>query len=102
MINCYSFSRRNRFITIGTYIEDGIRDPLVTGVQTCALPIFLQAMREVNSFCKMIFIGEGYGGCTASDEFFDIIVEIEDETFSDAIKEYKQWWGIHDYPQLIK
>ena len=62
----------------------------------------LQAMREVNSFCKMIFIGEGYGGCTASDEFFDIIVEIEDETFSEAIKEYKQWWGIHDYPQLVK
>src|SRR5207247_4916140 len=23
--------------------EDGIRDPLVTGVQTCALPILLQA-----------------------------------------------------------
>src|SRR5207247_4302333 len=22
--------------------EDGIRDPLVTGVQTCALPIFMQ------------------------------------------------------------
>ena len=50
----------------------------------------------------MIFIGEGYGGCTASDEFFDNIVEIEDETFSEAIKEYKQWWGIHDYPKLVK
>src|SRR6266536_6335720 len=24
--------------------EDGIRDPLVTGVQTCALPIFLSAL----------------------------------------------------------
>src|SRR5207247_6498298 len=24
--------------------EDGIRDPLVTGVQTCALPIFLIAL----------------------------------------------------------
>ena len=62
----------------------------------------LLKMREVNPFCIMIFIGEGYGGCTASDEFFDNIVEIEDETFSEAIKEYKQWWGIHDYPQLIK
>jgi len=62
----------------------------------------LQEMREVNSFCTMIFIGEGYGGCTASDEFFDNIVEIEDESFNDAVKEYKQWWGIHDYPQLVK
>src|SRR5687767_15551666 len=27
--------------------EDGIRDKLVTGVQTCALPIFEQAVRAV-------------------------------------------------------
>jgi len=62
----------------------------------------LQAMREVNPFCIMIFIGEGYGGCTANDEFFDNIVEIEDKSFNNAVKEYKQWWGIHDYPQLVK
>src|SRR5207247_7547148 len=31
--------------------EDGIRDPLVTGVQTCALPIFetRQALRLIDS-----------------------------------------------------
>src|SRR5207247_5020046 len=28
--------------------EDGIRDPLVTGVQTCALPIWLAAIRRRN------------------------------------------------------
>src|SRR5438552_8218004 len=28
--------------------EDGIRDDLVTGVQTCALPISLALIREVN------------------------------------------------------
>src|SRR5207247_6224127 len=27
--------------------EDGIRDPLVTGVQTCALPIFLFAKEQI-------------------------------------------------------
>src|SRR5256885_6466281 len=27
--------------------EDGIRDYKVTGVQTCALPIFLQRVREI-------------------------------------------------------
>src|SRR5438105_5763868 len=27
--------------------EDGIRDPLVTGVQTCALPIWLGRLRQV-------------------------------------------------------
>src|SRR6266536_4712158 len=29
--------------------EDGIRDPLVTGVQTCALPIWLSAGRSTSS-----------------------------------------------------
>src|SRR5258708_28040431 len=28
--------------------EDGIRDDLVTGVQTCALPIFIAAIRSAN------------------------------------------------------
>src|SRR3989454_3658309 len=31
--------------------EDGIRDYKVTGVQTCALPIFLPSMRERRTGC---------------------------------------------------
>src|SRR5207247_8234367 len=31
--------------------EDGIRDPLVTGVQTCALPIFAGRMRGAILLC---------------------------------------------------
>src|SRR5207247_2868037 len=30
--------------------EDGIRDPLVTGVQTCALPILIIVMSVMNGF----------------------------------------------------
>jgi len=30
-------------------------------------------MREVNSYCKLIYIGEYKGGCTASDKFFDAV-----------------------------
>src|SRR5205823_9323908 len=33
--------------------EDGIRDKLVTGVQTCALPIFTDMKRKVNMFASM-------------------------------------------------
>src|SRR5438046_9138919 len=37
--------------------EDGIRDWSVTGVQTCALPIFISWLgRIVNSFCLLIFL----------------------------------------------
>src|SRR5207244_6732551 len=32
--------------------EDGIRDDLVTGVQTCALPIFIEAAREARERLK--------------------------------------------------
>ena len=62
----------------------------------------LKAMREVNSNCVMIYIGEGSGGCTADDEFFNIMSEVEDEFFYNSVKEYKQWYGIHDRPYLIK
>src|SRR5687767_12918249 len=34
--------------------EDGIRDKLVTGVQTCALPIFLAAGEGVVAFAGMV------------------------------------------------
>jgi 2-polyprenyl-3-methyl-5-hydroxy-6-metoxy-1,4-benzoquinol methylase len=62
----------------------------------------LQAMREVNPDCIMIFIGESCGGCTASDEFFESIIEVEDQEFIEAVKNYKRWFGIYDYPQLVK
>ena len=32
--------------TVSFQAEDGIRDPLVTGVQTCALPIFQVRYRD--------------------------------------------------------
>src|SRR5207247_4825722 len=42
-------SARNRSIVVGIFFfqaEDGIRDPLVTGVQTCALPIYRNRARR--------------------------------------------------------
>lgn len=62
----------------------------------------LKTMRKVNPKCLMIYIGESLGGCTASDEFFDSIIEVEDKVFNETIKNYKRWWGIYDYPQLIR
>src|SRR2546422_1289821 len=45
--------------------EDGIRDVAVTGVQTCALPIFINfPAREIN--CKLVYYGPGLGGKTAN------------------------------------
>jgi len=62
----------------------------------------LQKMREVNPSCVMIYIGEGCGGCTADDEFYNTMEEIEDDEFEIVVNNYQRWWGLHDYPQLIK
>src|SRR5438105_5813034 len=44
--------RRSLYLPLLTILffqaEDGIRDPLVTGVQTCALPISLSVAKEKN------------------------------------------------------
>lgn len=62
----------------------------------------LKAMQEVNPKCIMLYIGEWEGGCTANDDFFSSIQEIEDKEFDEAVKHFKQWRGIHDYPQLVR
>jgi hypothetical protein len=62
----------------------------------------LLKMREVNKNCIMIYIGEGKGGCTASDEFFEAIKIIKDSSFDDAVKDYQRWIGLHDRIMLVK
>src|SRR6266849_8465186 len=41
------------FIFFFFQAEDGIRDPLVTGVQTCALPIFMAAKLRNYAFTRL-------------------------------------------------
>src|SRR5438105_7158303 len=41
--------------------EDGIRDPLVTGVQTCALPICTEQFRKADANHRLITIPTGDG-----------------------------------------
>ncbi len=43
---------------------------------------------------KLIYIGEGYGGCTADDKFFELLEQGWTEEFTMGIP---QWPGIHDY-----
>jgi hypothetical protein len=59
-------------------------------------------MREVNPNLQMIFIGEGKDGCTADDDFFSIISDIDDESFYSSVKDYQSFFGIYDKPRLIK
>lgn len=55
-------------------------------------------MRLTNPNAVLVYIGEGYGGCTADDDFFDIAEYVDDE----ITDRYPQWYGIHDMPIIYK
>src|SRR5207247_7057310 len=52
------------FVVFFFQAEDGIRDPLVTGVQTCALPIYGGTDRGVNEY------GCGVGSCGYAGDIY--------------------------------
>jgi hypothetical protein len=60
----------------------------------------LLEMREQNKDCKLIYIGEENGGCTADYDFFDNIKHIDDREFEKAVKSYQRWNFIRDHIQL--
>ena len=62
----------------------------------------LLKMREVNPNAMMVFIGEDYGGCTADDNFFETLIDVEDETFAIVKCKFVSFPTVHDYPRLIK
>ena len=85
----------------------------------------LMKMREINPNCKLIMIGEDYGGCTADDKFFDE-VKITEDLANDVVQLwkingevkidkngnvidgepdeglFKSFWGIHDKLFIFK
>lgn len=63
----------------------------------------IKALHEVNPEALIVYIGEGYGGCTADDMFFEHISFIEDdELFNKASGRFKSFDGIHDRLRLGK
>lgn len=65
-----------------------------------------KTLRRVNFDATIIYIGELEGGCCASDNFFDIVteVEIKDKELIKAHENYSvnSWSGIHDTLILLK
>jgi hypothetical protein len=62
----------------------------------------LLELRKVYKDAIIIYIGEGECGCTADDDFFNEAEFISDKSFNDAVKNYKQWWGIYDQIDIVK
>ena len=47
----------------------------------------------------VIFVGEGWGGCTANDDFFELLIK-EFEVAKEI--DIPQWFGMHDYMTVYK
>src|SRR5207244_9196396 len=76
--------RLNRASTFFFQAEDGIRDDLVTGVQTCALPISSPPLRKVHLETETI----GTGRMTRQREC--VIARSEERRVG---KECRYWWS---------
>lgn len=61
-----------------------------------------EKIKEVNPDLEIIFIGESEGGCTGTDDMFDIVEEIEEERFFNTDISYFTWYGLHDRPMLLR
>jgi hypothetical protein len=51
----------------------------------------------------LLYIGEGHGGCTADDGFFESTCDHQvlfDEAFNKVSKSFVQFVGLHDMPEL--
>src|SRR2546430_4708061 len=77
--------------------EDGIRDLTVTGVQTCALPIFASAIAsaimgwfEVSVPVVTAVIGEGGSGGALGTAVADRVIMLENSTYSVARSEERR------------
>lgn len=62
----------------------------------------IMEMRKVNPNCEMIYIGEREGGCTADDDFFEVVEFIDNVFIDKANKFYTSWNFIHDKVMLVK
>lgn len=62
----------------------------------------VNALSEVNSKAKIIYIGEGAGGCTGCDKFWDKVELVSDNNWNKVYQAYRSWYGIHDKPYLLK
>jgi len=64
----------------------------------------LLKMRKINPDCRMIFIGEDYGCCTADDKFFETALQCKEyENELNIINDrFQTFAGIYDKIQIYK
>ena len=62
----------------------------------------LIAIKETNPDIKIIYIGEGPGGCTGDDKFHETAIWLEDEKIENINQYFQRFDGLHDYVALLE
>ena len=62
----------------------------------------LLELRKTNPKALMLYIGEPPDGVTASESFFDVAEPVEDDTFYNAVKEFRSAYMLKDRPMLFR
>jgi hypothetical protein len=112
----FSWSKKSRFVLWKNPVTEVRKMDAVAAVRTfgsdydvCVMswPFMdntayrvLKEASLVNPDMIVLFIGEGCGGCTADNDFFDHFQEIDDERFERVQNHYESWYGIHDCPTI--
>ena len=92
-----------------TVEESNINRQVVANYNTIGkskVDVLYNQIKEINPNCKLIYIGEGYGGCTADDDFHNNVHMVKDPDALLAIEHinmnlFKQFDGIHDEVCLV-
>lgn len=104
----YSWGKRKGWPVVSEVIEMNAMSAILNYAHQCDILIIswpymnddayhaIKAAHDTNPTMLVVYIGEGDGGCTASDRFFEHFEEIEQQEFNEIKDQFKSWWGIHD------
>jgi len=60
----------------------------------------IKELHKVNPNALVVYCGEGYGGCTADENFHEHFETVDDDVFYEAASNYQRWYSIKDYLEL--
>ncbi len=104
----YSWGKRRGWSVISEVIEMNAVSAILNYAHQCDILIIswpymnddayhaIKTAHDTNPAMLIVYIGEGAGGCTANDKFFEYFEEIELQEFDEVRNQFKSWWGIHD------
>jgi len=106
------YKRDNRFLPIVKEMDAAQHVRRCRTVQLFVMswpymdPVAANVWKAMKPGNLLLYIGEGHGGCTANDEFFELAgpheVSDEVEGFSAIQDSFVRFWGLHDRPILYR